>query len=59
MKRSLNGLYRRRNAIAHQMDRRHADAKSSGISEQLVLDYIAEIRKITDSMLDEARAKVS
>ena len=59
MKRSLNGLYRRRNAIAHQMDRRHADAQSSGISEQLVLDYIAEIRKITDSMLDEARAKVS
>ena len=59
MKRRLKELYDRRNAIAHQMDRSHTDASICTITDDTVDDFISDITKIVDSVLDVAKSKVS
>ena len=46
MKTCLEGLYDRRNVIAHQLDRRHADARQDEISENLVHKFMSDLEKI-------------
>lgn len=45
-KRRINELYRRRNAVAHQLDRAHEDASTTEITEILVEEFLVDIEKI-------------
>ena len=56
-KRRLNGLFRRRNIIAHQTDRAHTDAQIISISKEIVKDFIVDIEKIVYSIDAEIRNK--
>ena len=57
MKRRLNSLFQRRNMIAHQSDRRHADAQKEPISRETVEDFIADVEKIVAAVVKEAERK--
>ena len=46
LKRRLNELFSRRNLIAHQTDRSHADAQITSIEREIVETFIADIKKI-------------
>lgn len=46
LKRRLDELFTRRNYIAHQSDRSHADAVRKNISKEDTLNFIADIEKI-------------
>lgn len=46
LKRRLNGLFSKRNVIAHQSDRRHEDAEVMEITEEIVRAYIDDINKL-------------
>lgn len=46
LKHRLNGLYHRRNVIAHQSGRRHADAQREAITKEIVAGFIQDIQKI-------------
>ena len=48
-------LYRRRNEIAHQNDRCHADAEQQGISKSFVEEKINEISKFVYAIYDIAK----
>lgn len=57
MKRRLNSLFQRRNMIAHQSDRRHADAQKEPISRETVEEFIADVEKIVAAVVKEAERK--
>lgn len=57
LKRRLNELFGRRNIIAHQTDRAHADAQVNTITKEIVQNFICDIEKIVDSIDAEARNK--
>lgn len=57
LKRRLNELFGRRNIIAHQIDRAHADAQVNTITKEIVQNFICDIEKIVDSIDAEARNK--
>lgn len=57
MKRRLNSLFQRRNMIAHQSDRRHADAQKEPISREAVEEFIADVEKIVAAVVKEAERK--
>ena len=46
MKTCLECLYDRRNVIAHQLDRSHADARQDEISEDLVHKFMSDLERI-------------
>ena len=46
LKNSLEGLYHRRNIIAHQSGRRHSDAQLEEISKELVESHLEDVEKI-------------
>ena len=50
-------LYDRRNQIAHQTDRAHADASQADISEEYVKERIAEINTIVMALHQAALEK--
>lgn len=57
LKRRLNELFGRRNIIAHQSDRAHADAQINAITKGIVENFIYDIEKIVRSIDAEARIK--
>lgn len=57
LKYCLEGLYRRRNVIAHQSGRCHANAKREEITKEEVEAYIADIEKIVEKIQVEANDK--
>lgn len=57
LKRRLNGLFVRRNTIAHQSDREHTDAQVNIITKEIVQGFICDIEKIVRSIDNEARNK--
>lgn len=57
LKRRLNGLFSRRNFIAHQMDRDHADAQVKNITKEIVESFICDIEKIVNSIDTVVRSK--
>ena len=57
LKRRLNELFGRRNIIAHQTDRAHADAQVNTITKEIVQKFICDIEKIVSSIDAEARNK--
>ncbi len=57
LKRRLNELFGRRNIIAHQTDRAHADAQVNTITKEIVQKFICDIEKIVGSIDAEARNK--
>ena len=50
-------LFQRRNMIAHQSDRRHADAQKEPISRETVEEFIADVEKIVAAVVKEAERK--
>ncbi|MCI1999538.1 MAG: hypothetical protein LKJ75_02645 [Clostridia bacterium] len=50
LKRRINELYHRRNLIAHQSDREHANAKRNEISKDLVKDFVKDFEKIVNAI---------
>lgn len=57
LKRRLNGLFAKRNVIAHQSDRRHADAEVMEIAEDVVRGYIDDINSIVNNILKQISEK--
>ena len=57
LKRRLNELFRRRNIIAHQSDRTHANAQIKDITKETVQEFIQDVQKIVDAITDQARQK--
>lgn len=53
----LSGLFLKRNIIAHQSGRRHADAQREEITEEIVKDYIQDVLKIVAAMQKQAKTK--
>lgn len=53
----LEGLYHKRNVIAHQSGRRHSDAQREEVTKDMVEKYIEEIEKIVRKMQELARQK--
>lgn len=43
--------------IAHQSDRRHADAQKEPISRETVEEFIADVEKIVAAVVKEAERK--
>ena len=50
LKKRLNGLFRRRNIIAHQSDRQHENAEILDIEREMVEGYISDISKIIEAI---------
>lgn len=50
LKMRLNGLFHRRNIIAHQSDRQHENAEILDIEREMVEEYIGDISKIIDAI---------
>lgn len=46
----INELYKRRNAIAHQLDRNHFDAQQNDITKEYVKDYAFKIKRIVEAI---------
>jgi hypothetical protein len=57
LKNRLNGLFRRRNIIAHQSDRKHANAEILNIEREMVEGYIGDVNKIIDSISKQIAEK--
>ena len=57
LKRRLDELFIRRNCIAHQSDRSHADAVRKNISKEDTLNFIADIEKIVHGIDKHIRTK--
>ena len=57
LKGAVNAIYYRRNAIAHQSDRRHADAEQQDISKETVVKYIDNMKKIVNAIHEVAMDK--
>lgn len=57
LKRRLNGLFSRRNIIAHQTDRAHTDAQVNNITKDIVQNFIYDIEKIVKAIDLEVRDK--
>lgn len=57
LKRRLNGLFCRRNIIAHQTDRAHSDAQVYNITKEIVENFICDIEKIVNAIDIEVRNK--
>lgn len=57
MQRRLNELFGRRNIIAHQTDREHADAQVKTITKEVVQSFISDVEKIVKAIDCEAREK--
>lgn len=55
MKNFIDGIYRRRNLIAHQSDRRSEDAVRQDIKEDEVKQYIETMKKIVHSISNEIK----
>lgn len=53
----VTDLFSRRNQIAHQSDRLHANAEKNDITKQFVQQCIAEIQKLVECMHNEATSK--
>lgn len=53
----LEGLYHKRNVIAHQSGRRHSDAQREEITKDMVEKYIEEVEKIVRKIQELARQK--
>ena len=45
-------LFRRRNEIAHQNDRSHANAEQTDITEEYVIEYLGKIDSIVTAIID-------
>ena len=57
LKEKLKSLYDRRNRIAHQDDREHANLKRRSISKEEVEGYRDDLALITDKMLEAVKAR--
>lgn len=57
LERCLKQLYHRRNVIAHQSGRRHADAQREEITKDMVEQYINDVEKIVGKIQGLARQK--
>lgn len=57
LKRRLNGLFHKRNVIAHQADRSHANAEVLGISKEDVQVYLREIIDIVNNITVQMEEK--
>ena len=57
LKRRLNELFNRRNQIAHQTDREHANAELKDITKDIVEEFIADIEKIVNAIREVVEAK--
>ena len=57
LKRRLNGLFSKRNVIAHQSDRRHADAEIMEITEEAVHGYVEDVNKIVENIVKQINEK--
>lgn len=53
----LEGLYNKRNVIAHQSGRRHSDAKREAVTKNIVEEYIEAIEKIVRKIHELAKQK--
>ncbi len=56
-KQILNTLFRRRNAIAHQLDREHADALFKPIDRKTVETFIDNVQKLVEAIHEKAEEK--
>lgn len=59
LKKILNGLFYRRNAIVHQSDRLHEDGKKKEITKEEVENYITNIEKIVTSIQNKIENKIT
>lgn len=57
LKNCLNGLFFKRNVIAHQSDRKHANAEIMEITEEFVRGYLNDMNKIVDSIVKQVNEK--
>ena len=57
LKQVLKGLFDRRNRIAHQYDREHADAELQTIQEESVQSFFRDVPKIVNAMYEEMKKK--
>lgn len=57
LKNRLNSLFRRRNIIAHQADRQHANAEIMDIKRELVEGYINDVNKIVEAITQQISQK--
>lgn len=57
LKRKLNELFARRNWIVHQSDRRHTDAELIKISDVEVREFVYNIQKIVEAIIECAKNK--
>ena len=57
LKRRLDGLWYRRNEIAHQTDRTHFNARLQRISKGDVRKFVEDVEKLVTAINDEAKEK--
>lgn len=57
LKRRLNGLFSKRNVIAHQSDRRHYDAEKMEITEDDVVGYVNDMNEIVNNIVKQINEK--
>lgn len=59
MKKIVNGLYHRRNVIAHQSDRKHETAQKNEITKDMVEKFIVNITRIVNAIHSEITEKAN
>jgi hypothetical protein len=57
LKNRLNGLFNRRNLIAHQLDRKHANAEKLDIDRCLVEEFINDVNNIVEAISKQVLEK--
>lgn len=57
LKSRLNGLFAKRNVIAHQSDRKHSNAEMMEITEEIVLGYVDDVNKIVNNIVKQINEK--
>lgn len=56
-KKIISNLFERRNQIAHQSDRKHANAEQNDITKEYVVDCIKDVKILVETIQDEAIQK--
>ncbi len=57
LKNRLNGLFNRRNLIAHQLDRNHSNAEKLDIDRSLVEEFINDVNRIVEAISKQISEK--
>ena len=57
LKNRLNGIYSRRNLIAHQSGRMHSNAELVEITQEMIVEYLDDVNRIVENIIKQVKEK--